>query len=232
MTRLVDEEGPLLAARGTFDGAPQLHQVVEVPLQFFRVATDSGSAGNQAHALRDVELVHGLAQLVAVLAFDAARDTAAAGIVGHQDQIAAGQGDEGGQGSTLVAALVLVHLDDKFLAFLEGFLDGRAVRLHAFPEIGAGDFLEGEKAVTLGAVIDESRFEAGLDAGDDGLVDVALALFLGGRFDVEVNEFLAIDDRDAEFLGLRRIEQHAFHCFALPRANTGRQTASGSGGFY
>ena len=57
-----------------------------------------------------------------------------------------------------------------------------------------------------------------------------LALFLGGRFDVEVYEFLAIDDRDAEFLGLRRIEQHAFHYGVLPRANTGRQTASGSGG--
>jgi hypothetical protein len=51
-------------------------------------------------------------------------------------------------------------------------------------------------------------------------------LFLGGRFDVEVDQFLAIDDRDAQFFGLRRIEQHAFHVF-LPRApHTGRQTAA------
>ena len=60
--------------------------------------------------------------------------------------------------------------------------------------------------MTLGAVIDERCFETGLDAGDDGLVNIALALFLGGRLDVQVNQFLTIDDRDAEFLGLRRIE--------------------------
>jgi hypothetical protein len=43
-------------------------------------------------------------------------------------------------------------------------------------------------------------------------------LFLGGRLDVEVNEFLTIDDRDAEFLGLRRIEKHAFHVCSHARA--------------
>ncbi len=84
--------------------------------------------------------------------------------------------------------------------------------------------------MSLCAVVNERRLETRLEAGNDGLVDVALALFLGGRFDVEVYEFLAIDYRDAEFFGLRRIEQHAFHCCALPRANTGRQTASNSGG--
>jgi 23S rRNA pseudouridine955/2504/2580 synthase len=34
--------------------------------------------------------------------------------------------------------------------------------------------------------------------------------FAGG-FDVEVNQFLTIDDGDAQLFGLRRIEQHAFH---------------------
>jgi hypothetical protein len=105
----------------------------------------------------------------------------------------------------------------------------RAFRLDAGVEVGAGDFLERQEAVALGAVVDEGRFEAGLDAGDDRLVDVALALFLGGRFDVEVDEFLAIDDRDAEFFGLRRIEQHAFHCFVLPRATREDKPHSGSG---
>ena len=65
--------------------------------------------------------------------------------------------------------------------------------------------------MALGAVFDEAGFEAGLDAGDDGLVDVALALFLAGGFDVEVDQFLTVDDGDAEFFRLRRIEQHAFH---------------------
>jgi len=55
----------------------------------------------------------------------------------------------------------------------------------------ARDFLERQEAVTIGAVIDETRLERRLDAGDDPLVNVALALFLGGRLDVEVDQFLA-----------------------------------------
>ena len=78
-------------------------------------------------------------------------------------------------------------------------------------QIAAGDFLERQKAVAVRAVIDKGGLKTGLDPRDDGLVDVALALFLGGRFDVEVNQLLTIDDRDAEFLGLRRIEKHALH---------------------
>ena len=56
------------------------------------------------------------------------------------------------------------------------------------------------------AIFDEAGFEAGLDAGDDGFVDVALALLFTGGFNVEVNEFLTIDNGDAEFFRLRRIE--------------------------
>ncbi len=227
---LVDEEGALLAAGGALDGAPELHQVVEVPLQFLDAAADTGGAGNQAHAGGDFQLVHGIAQFGAIVALDAAGDAAAPRVVGHQDQVAAGQRNEGGEGGTLGAALVLVHLDDEFLAFPQRLLDGGLGRFDPFPEKGPGDFLERQKAVALGAVIDEGRFEAGLDAGDDGLVDVALALLFCGRFDVEVYEFLAIDNGDTEFLGLCRVEQHALHFLfsrAQPRAG---QTASGSGG--
>jgi hypothetical protein len=46
------------------------------------------------------------------------------------------------------------------------------------------------------------------------LVDVALALFLAGGFDVEVDQLLAVDDRDPQFFRLRRVEQHAFHEFS------------------
>jgi hypothetical protein len=71
--------------------------------------------------------------------------------------------------------------------------------------------------VPLGAIVDETGFKTGFNAGDDTLVDVALALFLGGRFDVEVNQFLAIDNGDTEFFGLCRIEKHAFHYVGLQR---------------
>ena len=70
--------------------------------------------------------------------------------------------------------------------------------------------------MALGTIVNKRRFETGLDAGDDSLVNIAFFLFLGGQFDVEVNEFLTIDNRDTEFLGLCRIEQHAFHNM-LPR---------------
>ena len=78
-------------------------------------------------------------------------------------------------------------------------------------EIGARNLLERQKPVTLGAVIDKGGFEAGLDAGDDRLVNIALFLFLGGRFNVEVNEFLTIDNGDTKFFGLCRVKEHAFH---------------------
>ena len=60
-----------------------------------------------------------------VLALDAARDAAAARVVRHQHQVAAGQRDEGRQRRALVAALFLLDLDDQFLAFAERVLDAR-----------------------------------------------------------------------------------------------------------
>src|SRR6185503_2648491 len=158
--------------------------------------------------------------LVAVFALHAARHAATARVVGHQHEVAAGKADEGRQGGALVAALVLVDLHDQLAAFLEGVLDAGAPDVDAGLEVGAGHFLEGEEAVAVGAVIDEGRLQAGLDAGDDPLVDIALALLLAGGFDVEVDELLAVDNRDAQLFGLRRVEQHAFHYYLLPRSTS------------
>src|SRR5690606_32921154 len=119
------------------------------------------------------ELIHDLAQFLAIFAFDTARNAAAARIVRHQDQIATGQRDEGGEGSALVATLVLFNLNNQFLADGERVLDAGLVGLDTLLEIDAGNFLEGKETVTVGAVIDKGGFEAGLDAGDDGLVDIA-----------------------------------------------------------
>jgi len=55
-------------------------------------------------------------------------------------------------------------------------LDAGAADVDVRLEIAAGDFLEREEPVPLLAVIDEGGLEAGLDAGDDAFVDVALAL--------------------------------------------------------
>ncbi len=67
-------------------------------------------------------------------------------------------------------------------------------------------FLERQETVAVCAVINESSFQRGLDAGDHALVDVALPLLLGGRFNVEIDQFLTIDNGDTEFFGLCRIE--------------------------
>ncbi len=73
-------------------------------------------------------------------------------------------------------------------------------------EKSAGNFLERQEAVAIGTLIDEAGFERRFDAGNDTLVDVALALFLGGGLNVEINQFLTIDNGDTEFFRLCRIE--------------------------
>jgi hypothetical protein len=67
------------------------------------------------------------------------------------------------------------------------------------------------------AVVDEGGFEAGLDAGDDGLLNVALALFSRCGLDVEINQLLAFYYGDAQLFLLGRVKQHAFH-FVFSRA--------------
>src|SRR5207249_6372830 len=135
--------------RGAFDRAPQLHQVVQVPVQLFRRAADRRGAGDDAHAIGQLQLVERVAQLVPVFALDAARDAAAARVVRHQDQVAPGQADEGGQRRSLRAALVLLDLDDQLLAFAQRILDAGAADVAFRLEIAAGEFLEREKPVPL-----------------------------------------------------------------------------------
>ena len=212
----IDQEGTGLLLGGTFDGAPQLQQVVQVPLQLFCLAADGRGAGDQAHALRHLQLIHGFTQFGALVAIDAARHTTATRVVRHENEITPGQRDVGGQGGALVATLVLVDLNDQFLAFLQGLVDLGLAGFNTRLEVHSGDFLERQEAVALGTVVDEAGFERRFDAGDDTLVDIALALFLGGGFNVEINQFLTIDNGDTEFFRLCRIEKHAFHCFGAP----------------
>jgi hypothetical protein len=212
---LVDQERARRRLAGAFDRAPQLHQVVQVPLQLFDIAADAGGAGDHRHALRQVELVHGLAQFLALFAFDTARHAAAARVVRHQDQVAAGQRDEGGQRRALVAALFLLDLDHDFLAFAQRFLDGAVTDVDAVTEISAGNFFEGEEAVAVFAVADEAGFEGGFDAGDDTFVDIRFALFAASGFDIDVDQFLAVDNRYAQLFLLRSVKQHTFHFYKL-----------------
>ena len=225
---LVDQERTGARGGGFGDRLPQLQQVVQVPLQFFRVAAHAGRADDQAHVVGAVEVVHDLLEVGPVLALDAARDAAGTRVVRHQHHVAAGQGDERGQGCALVAAFFLLDLDDDFLAFLDQLADAGAVVIDARGEVFAGHFLQGEEAVALAAVFDEAGFQRGLDPGDAALVDVGLLLFLGRNFDIEVEQVLAVHDGHTQLFTLSRVDQHAFHC----SDSVMRSTANGAEGAY
>ena len=226
---LIDQEGRCFLQRGFCNGLPDAEQVVEIPLQLFGVAADAGSADDDAHFIGDGQDVHRRLQRRAVVAFDPARDAAGGGRVRHQHHVAAGQRNECGQGGALVAALFLVHLDDDFLAFAQQFLDAGLVMVDAGLEVIAGDFLQRQEAVTLAAVFDEGGLERGFEPRDAAFVDVGLFLFLGRTFDIDVVERLAVDDRDAQFFCLRRIDQHAFHGVAfLSRIIPAQERARGT----
>ena len=208
---LVNQEGALAALGGAVDGVPQFQQVVQVPLQLGRAAANAGGARDDAHAVGVLELVHRLFQLGAVLALDAARNATATGVVGHQHHVAAGQRDKGGQGSALVAALFFFDLDQQFLAFLDHVIDACLVGRDTRGEVAARNFLERQKAVAVFAVIHKAGFQRRLDARDDGLVDIALALLAPLDFDFVVEELLSVDDGQAPFFGLRGVDEHPLH---------------------
>ena len=222
----VDERGRLAAVffrdefvlglGGLGDRLPELEKVVQVPLQLFGAAADAGRAGDHRHARGALEAFHRGAQFLTLFAFDAARNAAAARIVRHEDEIAPGEADEGRERSALVAALFLFDLNDDFLAFFDGFADRAGAHVDAFLEVGARDFLEGEEAVAFFAVVDEARFKARFDAGDDALVDVGLAGFAACRLDVDVDETLPVDDAHTRFFRVRGVEKHTLHVGSTP----------------
>src|SRR5205085_7635318 len=99
---------------------------------------DAGGADDHAHVVGDGQRVHRLLEGGAVVALDPAGNAAGGGGVRHQHHVAAGQGDERGQGGALVAALFLVDLDDDFLAFAQDLLHAGLVGAHARDEVVAG----------------------------------------------------------------------------------------------
>jgi hypothetical protein len=159
----VDQERRGAAVGGGLDGVPDVDQVVEVPLQLFGGAADAGGAHDGAHAVGDLQRVHRLAQLLAVVAFDPAGDTTGPRVVWHQDQEPARQADEGREGGALVAALLLLDLDDDLLAFLDQVADVATALLagRLVLEVLLRDFLEGQEPVPIGAVVDEGASRLG-----------------------------------------------------------------------
>ena len=172
-----------------------------------------GGAHDQPHALGDIQVAHGLPDLLAILSLDTPGYPAGPGVVGHQHQIAPGQADKGGQGSALVAPLLLFHLDHHLLTLLDHLLDG-GTPFHSGVgiEVAADDFLKGQKTMALGPVVHKGRLQAGLDTGDPSLVDVGFFLLPGGGLDIQVVEFLTVNQSHPQLLLLSCVDQHSFHC--------------------
>ncbi len=134
-TRFLVNQESAFALGSSVDRGPELEQVVQVPLQFGRGATDACGTGDDGHALGVLQLVHRLLEFGPVVALDAAADATTPGVVGHEHHIAARQADEGGEGRALVAALFLFDLYQKGLAFFDDILDAGLADGHAFGKV-------------------------------------------------------------------------------------------------
>ncbi len=208
---LVNQERAFAAFGRAVDGAPEFEQVIQVPLQLGGASANAGGARNDGHTVGVFQLVHVFFQLGAVFALDAARYTAAAWVVGHQHHVATGQRDEGGQGCALVAALFFFNLDQQLLAFFDHVVDARLAGRNARGKVLLGDFFERQKAVAVFAVVDKTGFQRRLNAGDDGFVNIALALLAPFDFDFVVEQFLPVNNRQTAFFGLGGVDQHPLH---------------------
>ncbi len=129
---LVDEARRLALQGEVAHALPQAQQVFEVALDLLLGARRAGRADDEPHALRHFELGgDGLEALAVLRLRDLARDAAATGGVRHQDGVAAGERQVGGEGGALVAALFLDDLHQDHLAALDDLLDLVAARAAA-----------------------------------------------------------------------------------------------------
>ena len=85
-------------------------------------------------------------------------------------------------------------------------------------------YLQRQKAVTIGAVVDEGSFEGRFETGDAAFVDVGLFLDAIAVFDIEVIQLLTIDEGDTQLFFLSRVNKHSFHSYRFLSAINLRET--------
>ena len=106
------------------NGLPHAQEIFEVALDLGLGAACASGTQDDAHPFRNLEVLDEFLQALAIESIcDLAGDAAASGGIGHQDRIAAGQREVGGEGCALVAALFLDDLDEQNLAALDDLLD-------------------------------------------------------------------------------------------------------------
>ena len=89
------------------------------------------------------------------------------------------------------------------------------------------DLAEGEKAVTIAAVIDERRLQRWFDAGDFREIDIPFYLLLGGRLEIELFETVAVEHHHPCLLRVSGIDEHALcHSGVTPERVTAAERKS------
>ena len=71
--------------------------------------------------------------------------------------------------------------------------------------------------MTLFAIVDKSGFKTGFNPRHHAFVDIAFSGLSSGRLDINVDQFLTVDDRDPKLFGMGRVEQHSLHANDSPR---------------
>ena len=62
------------------------------------------------------------------------------------------------------------------------------------------------EAVAIFTVVDKASFKTWFDAGDDTFIDVGLALFTAGGFDINIDQLLAVNNTHARLFGVRGVK--------------------------
>ena len=74
------------------------------------------------------------------------------------------------------------------------------------------DFVEGEEAVPVAAIFDESGLKGGLYARDAGEVDIAAQRLSGREFEIEIFNASVFQNADPNLFRVGRVDQHvSFH---------------------
>jgi hypothetical protein len=192
----------------------QPQQIIDIPFQIGLLLHAAGGPDDIAHVVRQLQTLHDLLELFSIaFLFDLAGD--ALGIrFRHQHHVAPGQGQVGGQGRALGAALFLDHLHQNFLAAAQQIGDARPLaRLgpaFGVAEKGWMDFADLQKAQPFTAEIDKGRLQSRFHPGDNGLVNVAFGLFLAGDFNVEFGQVAVLDNGHPVLFGMGGVDQHLF----------------------
>ncbi len=235
--RLPGGQGPRLV--------PGLREVAPVSQEVVAVAALARGAGNEAPApaLLPNLLEDGLEAPPLLVFGDLPRDAHVLDR-GHEHDVAAGQGDVGGDARPLGAERLLQHLHDHVLPFAQAILDGQGIRID---ELAAGrkgtprseypgaasrrlqlfggeevlrqlleDVGDVQEGVAFLADVDEGRLHPGEDPGHPPLVDVAHDAVVGLALDEDLGHGAILKERDLRLLGSGADDQVSGHGRSLP----------------